>query len=206
LSSGFHPHFALVLAMTRIAIFASGAGSNAAKIIEFFKHHDSIGVVLVVSNKPEARVLNIAAGAGIPTMIIDKEEFFRGSGYVPELKERHIDFIVLAGFLWKIPLSLIEAYPNSIINIHPALLPAYGGKGMFGMNVHRAVIEAGEPQSGITIHFVDEHYDNGDIIFQDRFNISPGDTPESLAQKIHELEYAHFPVIIEQVINLQNQR
>jgi phosphoribosylglycinamide formyltransferase-1 len=206
LSSGFHPQFALVLAMTRIAIFASGAGSNAAKIIEFFKHHDSIGVVLVVSNKPEARVLNIAAGAGIPTMIIDKEEFFRGSGYVPELKERHIDFIVLAGFLWKIPLSLIEAYPNSIINIHPALLPAYGGKGMFGMNVHRAVIEAGEPQSGITIHFVDEHYDNGDIIFQDRFNISPGDTPESLAQKIHELEYAHFPVIIEQVINLQNQR
>jgi phosphoribosylglycinamide formyltransferase-1 len=192
--------------MTRIAIFASGAGSNAAKIIEYFKNHDSIGVVLVLCNKPLAGVLNIASAAGIPSVLIEKDTFFNGNGYVPVLKDHHVDFIVLAGFLWKIPVSLIRAYPSSIVNIHPALLPAYGGKGMYGAHVHEAVIHAGEQQSGITIHFVDEHYDNGDIIFQERYNISPGETPDSLAQKIHELEHTHFPRIIEQVVNLQNQR
>lgn len=192
--------------MTRIAIFASGAGSNAAKIIEYFTNHDSIGVTLVVTNNPGAGVVEVALKAKIPWLLIEKEEFFRGSGYVPLLKEHRIDFVVLAGFLWKIPASLLKAYPSSIINIHPALLPAYGGKGMYGTTVHAAVIRAGEPQSGITIHFVDEEYDNGGIIFQDRCDVSPEDTPGSLAQKIHELEHAHFPRIIEQVINLQNQR
>jgi phosphoribosylglycinamide formyltransferase-1 len=192
--------------MTRIAIFASGTGSNAAKIIDYFSFHESIAVALVVSNKAGAGVLEIATKAKIPTLIIEKEQFFRGDGYVASLKAHKIDFIVLAGFLWKIPASLIKAYPSSIINIHPALLPSYGGKGMYGMNVHRAVLEAGEPQSGITVHFVDEHYDNGDVIFQERCQITPEDTPESLAQKIHLLEHAHFPRIIEQVIQLQNQR
>lgn len=192
--------------MTRIAIFASGTGSNAAKIIDYFKEHGSIGVALIVSNKPDAGVLDIAGSAGIPTLIIEKERFFRGDGYVPVLQEQHIDFIVLAGFLWKIPIPLIHAFPSSIINIHPALLPAYGGRGMYGMNVHQAVMAAGDIKSGITIHFVDEHYDNGDIIFQEKYDVQPGETPESLAQKIHALEHEHFPRVIEQVINLQNQR
>ena len=190
--------------MTRIAIFASGAGSNAAKIIDYFSKHDTICVALIASNKPDAGVLAIANNAHIPTLLIEKEEFFRGSGYVPELQAQNIGFIVLAGFLWKIPNSLISAYPSSIINIHPALLPAYGGKGMYGMNVHNAVVAANEKQSGITIHFVDGHYDNGDIIFQETCEVLPSDTPAALAQKIHELEHAHFPRIIEQVINLQN--
>ncbi len=192
--------------MTRIALFASGAGTNAANIINYFKGHETIGVALVVSNRAEAGVLSIAAEAGIPSVIIEKENFFRGDGYVSLLKEHHIDFIVLAGFLWKIPQRLIAAYPLSIVNIHPALLPAYGGRGMYGMNVHSAVVAAAEKQSGITIHFVDEHYDNGDIIFQERCEVEAGDTPEMLAQKIHALEYAHYPRIIEQVIHLQNQR
>ena len=192
--------------MTRIAIFASGAGSNAEKIIDYFRSHSTIRVALVVSNKTDAGVLSIAAKAGISTLIIEKEEFFRGSGYLPDLNRHQIGFIVLAGFLWKMPLALIEAFPSAIINIHPALLPAYGGKGMFGMNVHNAVIDAGEPESGITIHFVDEHYDNGDVIFQKQVPVSAGETPESLAQKIHVLEHAHFPTVIEQVINLQNPR
>jgi phosphoribosylglycinamide formyltransferase-1 len=192
--------------MIRIAVFASGAGSNTAKIIEYFKNHPYIRVGMLVSNNPAAGVLEIASVAKIPVAIIEREEFFRGSGYVPLLKEHHIAFIVLAGFLWKIPASLIGAYPSSIINIHPALLPAHGGKGMYGMNVHEAVIRAGDRQSGITIHYVDGQYDNGDIIFQERCDIAPGETPASLAQKIHALEYVHFPRIIEEVIDLQNQR
>jgi formyltetrahydrofolate-dependent phosphoribosylglycinamide formyltransferase len=192
--------------MTRIAIFASGTGTNAAKIIEHFRHHESIGIALVVCNKPGAGVLDIAKKENIPTLLIEKEEFFRGTGYLPELGAHHINFIVLAGFLWKIPDPIIAAYPGSIINIHPALLPSYGGKGMYGMKVHEAVISAGESFSGITIHFVDEHYDNGDIIFQVNCNIFETDTADSLAEKIHKLEHKHYPHVIEQVINLQNQR
>jgi len=192
--------------MTRIAIFASGAGSNAAKIIDYFKGHPSIGVALVLCNKPGAGVLEIASTAGIPTAIIEKERFFRGDSYVPLLREHQIGFIVLAGFLWKVPKPLIDAYPSAIVNIHPALLPSYGGKGMYGMNVHSAVIAAGDARSGITIHFVDEHYDNGDVIFREVCPVAPGDTPESLAQKIHQLEHTHFAPVIEQVINLRNQR
>lgn len=191
--------------MTRIAIFASGAGSNAAKIIEYFRNHETIGVMLIACNKPGAGVLAIADSNRIPVIMLEKEQFFRGNGYAPDLKEKGIDFIFLAGFLWKIPATLITAYPNSIINIHPALLPLYGGKGMFGLNVHAAVLRSGDAESGITIHYVDEHYDNGDVIFQARCPVSPFDTPETLAGKIHELEHEHYPRVIEQVVSLRNQ-
>ncbi len=191
--------------MTRIAIFASGAGSNARKIIEKFAHHPSIFVALVVCNNPEAGVLGIAAENNVPTLLIEKQAFFN-NGYLKELSEARIDFIVLAGFLWKVPVTIINAFQGRIINIHPALLPLFGGKGMYGSKVHEAVIKAKEAVTGITIHFVDEHYDNGDIIFQDRVLVEADDTPETLANKIHELEHKHFPNVIEQVIDLQNQR
>ena len=198
--------FTVVLGMTRIAIFASGAGSNAAKIIEYFSNSDTTIVALIACNKPEAGVLHIAAEAKIPTLIIEKERFFRGDGYLPELEQYRISFIVLAGFLWKIPDRLISRYPEAIINIHPALLPKHGGKGMYGMKVHEAVIAAGEKESGITIHYVDGHYDNGDVIFQQRCEVAPDDTPELLAARIHELEHQHFPHVIEQVINLHSKK
>jgi formyltetrahydrofolate-dependent phosphoribosylglycinamide formyltransferase len=183
-----------------IAILASGPGTNAQKIIDHFKNHPFINVSLVACNKPGAGVLAIAANENIPTILIEKEKFFRGDAYLHELKSFGIDFIVLAGFLWKIPQSLIDAYRNRIVNIHPALLPKYGGKGMYGNSVHQAVINAREKESGITIHYVDEHYDNGDIIFQDRVNISMNETPDTLSQKIHQLEYKNYPRIIEQMI------
>jgi phosphoribosylglycinamide formyltransferase 1 len=179
--------------MTRIAIFASGAGSNAEKII---KSADAFEIGLVVSNKQDAGVLRIAASNNIPTLVIEKEKFFRGDGYVDELRKAGIDFIVLAGFLWKIPSLLIDAYPKKIINIHPALLPKYGGKGMYGMHVHEAVIAAGEKESGITIHYVDEHYDNGDVILQKKCAVEVAETPASLAKKVQELEHRYFPAVV----------
>jgi phosphoribosylglycinamide formyltransferase-1 len=197
--------FPLVLTMTRIAIFASGAGSNAAKIIDYFRSHQDVAVALVVSNKPGAGVITIAEKEKIPVLIIDKEQFFRGDGYVPFLRSKNIDFIVLAGFLWKIPSTILSAYSNSIINIHPALLPKYGGKGMYGLNVHASVLSSGDHETGITIHYVDEHYDNGDVIFQEKCDVSPADTPETLAEKVHKLEHKHFPRVIEQVVNLRNK-
>lgn len=183
-----------------IAIIASGAGSNAQKIIDHFRSNASIKVALIVCNNPAAGVLRIAAKENTPALIIEKEKFFSGNAYVDELKEKRIDFIVLAGFLWKIPPALIKAYPHRIINIHPALLPKYGGKGMYGNNVHAAVIAAGEKESGITIHYVDENYDHGDIIFQAKCPVLPGDTPDSLAERIHKLEHEHYPKVIEGVI------
>lgn len=186
---------------TKIAIFASGAGSNAEKIIHHLQNHPSIHVALVVCNKPGAGVLSIAGQQGIPALLIERERFFRGDSYLPVLqKEYGIRFIVLAGFLWKIPDALVAAYPGSMINIHPALLPKYGGKGMYGMHVHEAVIAAGEKESGITIHFVNEHFDDGEAIFQATCPIEPGDTPEILAQKVHALEHRYFPGIVEQVV------
>ena len=181
---------------TRMAIFASGTGTNAEKIIAHLKNHSSIEVSLVVCNKPGAGVLAIASANSIPTLLIEKERFFRGDTYLPELSAYGINFIVLAGFLWKIPDALIAAYPDQIINIHPALLPKYGGKGMYGMKVHEAVIAAGEKESGITIHYVNEHFDEGKPIFQASCPIEPNETPESLAQKIHALEHRHFPEVI----------
>jgi len=189
--------------MKKIAIFASGAGSNAAKIIEHFQYNPEIKVSLIVCNKPGAGVLDIAGRAGIPTLLIEKENFFRGSAYLDELGEYGIDFIVLAGFLWKIPVALVKAYRGRIINIHPALLPKYGGKGMYGRFVHEAVVEAKETHTGITIHYVDEFYDHGQTIFQEKVEVSPDDTPEMVAQKVHRLEHEHFPRIIEAVVNQQ---
>ena len=186
--------------MHKIAIFASGAGSNAKKIIEYFEGHRLITVSLIVCNKPDAGVLKIADQTGIPTLLIEKEKFFRGNAYTDELKERGIGFIVLAGFLWKIPDTLIKAYPGKIINIHPALLPNYGGKGMYGGFVHEAVITNKDKESGITIHYVDEHYDHGDIIFQARCPIEETDSSESLAKKIHLLEHTYYPKIIEKTV------
>jgi phosphoribosylglycinamide formyltransferase 1 len=198
--SSSNPSNSPLTSLINIAIFASGAGSNAQKIIEHFAGNPHIKVSLIICNKPAAGVIGIAYANSIPSLIIDKEKFFTGNGYVDELKEAGINFIVLAGFLWKIPQPLIDAYRNRIINIHPALLPKYGGKGMYGANVHEAVIAAGETESGITIHFVDEHYDNGDIIFQAKCNVSSSDTGDSLAEKIHSLEHEHFPKVIEQVV------
>lgn len=180
----------------RIAIFASGAGSNAMKIIGEFRDSPKVVVALIVCNKPQAGVVALAEKERIPVLLIEKERFFRGDAYLRELQDADISFIVLAGFLWKVPPALIQAYPRKIINIHPALLPSYGGKGMYGQFVHQAVVDAGDSKSGITIHYVDEHYDNGDVIFQADVPVVPTDTAESLAQKIHALEHEHFPRVI----------
>jgi phosphoribosylglycinamide formyltransferase-1 len=197
--------------MQHIAIFASGTGTNAARIIDHFRHHASIRVSLIVCNKPGAGVLDVAKKERIPSLLIEKTLFFQGTAYVDELLAKKIGFIVLAGFLWKIPAALIRAYPGRIINIHPALLPKYGGKGMYGRFVHEAVIRSADKESGITIHYVDEQYDHGQPIFQAKILVEPGDTPDTLAKKIHLLEYEHFPRVIEEVIdsaqtNLQNHR
>jgi phosphoribosylglycinamide formyltransferase-1 len=189
----------------RIAIFASGTGTNAKKIIEHFANSTTIEVALIVCNKPGAGVLRIADANNIPAILTDKEKFFRGDHYIDDLKKERIDFIVLAGFLWKLPAQLIKAYQNKIINIHPALLPKYGGKGMYGHFVHEAVIKAEEKESGITIHFVDELYDHGKHILQVKCPVLPGDTPEILAQRIHQLEYEYFPKMIEEVIKNETE-
>jgi len=185
----------------KIAVFASGAGSNAEKIIERFASHQTIRVALIVCNKPGAGVLKIAASKNIPSLLIEKEKFHHGDAYIKELKEKEIDFIVLAGFLWKIPTALIKAFPGRLINIHPALLPKYGGKGMYGQYVHQAVIDNKETESGITIHYVDEVYDNGEIIFQATCSVYPTDTASLLAQRIAALEHKNYPEVIERVIS-----
>ena len=188
--------------MKKMAVFASGAGSNAQKIINHFSDKTKNAyVALIFCNKPDAGVLQIAAKENIPTLIIEKEKFFRGDAYLPELISYQIDFIVLAGFLWKIPQALVDAYPRRIINIHPALLPKYGGKGMYGNIVHEAVLNADEAESGITIHYIDEHYDHGDIIFQAKCPVTKSDNAESLSKKIHALEHKYYPEVIEKVIN-----
>ena len=186
--------------MKKIAVFASGAGSNTEKIIQHFHNSDKAVIALIVCNKPGAGVLQIAEKNNISSILIDKEKFFRGNAYIDELREKEIDFIVLAGFLWKIPLALIKAYPEKIINIHPALLPKYGGKGMFGHHVHQAVIDNKEKESGITIHYVDEKYDHGKIIFQATCPVLEDDTADSLAKRIHKLEHAFYPKVIEEMV------
>ena len=188
-----------------IAIFASGTGSNAANIIEYFKNYPTIRVSLIVSNRADAGVIKVADVNNLPVILTEKETFFRGNAYVDELLNADISYIVLAGFLWKIPQKIIDNYQNKIINIHPALLPKYGGKGMYGNKVHEAVIASGEKESGITIHIVDEQYDNGSIIFQATCPVLYDDTPNSLAQRIHGLEYEHFPKVIERVMENDHQ-
>jgi phosphoribosylglycinamide formyltransferase 1 len=190
------------LSPIRISIFASGQGTNAREIIRYFQEPEhlvlgrKVEVSLIVCNKQGAGVLNIAEISGIPVLLIEKEKFFRGSHYLEEFSARKISFIVLAGFLWKIPTELIRAFPDCILNIHPALLPAYGGKGMYGKAVHEAVVAARDRQSGISIHYVDDQYDHGRLFFQTSFNLSPDETAETLAEKIHTLEHQNYPVQI----------
>lgn len=186
--------------MNHIAIFASGEGTNAQNIIDFFKDSDSAKVSIIVSNNPKANVLNRAQTAGISTFITNRTSFYETDTLPDILRNARIDFIVLAGFLWKIPSGLIQAFPNKIINIHPALLPKFGGKGMYGMRVHEAVIAAQEKESGITIHYVNENYDEGQIIAQYRCAVEPADTAETVANKIHQLEKEYFPKTIHQLI------
>ena len=189
--------------MHRIAIFASGSGTNAERIMQHFAEQPDIMVSLVLSNKKEAPVLEKARKAGVETRSFGRDEFYDCNRILEVLQDRKIDFVVLAGFMWLVPEYLIKAYSDRIINIHPALLPKFGGKGMYGMNVHRAVKKAGETESGITIHLVNEEYDKGRVLFQAACKIEENDTPESIAAKIHSLEYANFPFQIEQFISAQ---
>jgi phosphoribosylglycinamide formyltransferase-1 len=184
-----------------IAILASGAGSNARKILEHFSDRIDIAVRLIVSNKQEAGVLNIAKVASIDTFIVTRDSFYSTTDLLVELDKRNIDFIVLAGFLWLIPPYLIQHYPDRIINIHPALLPKYGGKGMYGHFVHEAVHLAKETHSGITIHYVNEKYDEGSIVFQERCEILPSDQPEDIARKVQVLEHSYYPTVIDQLVS-----
>lgn len=185
--------------MKRIVILASGSGTNAENIIKYFKDSKSISVVQVLSNKKNAKVLERAKKLKVSSLTFEKEDLVT-SDKVLNLLKSTADYIILAGFLWKIPTKIIEAFPNKILNIHPALLPKYGGKGMYGMHVHEAVVENNEKKSGITIHYVNEKYDEGGIIFQESFDVLVSDSPEDVAKKIHALEYEHFPKIIEKVI------
>ena len=185
--------------MKKIAIFASGNGSNAENIIRYFQDRGSSAVVGVYCNKPGAFVLQRAENCGVPAVVFDRERFRNGE-LLGEIEAAGIDYIILAGFLWLLPPALVRRYSNRIINIHPSLLPKYGGKGMYGSHVHEAVISNGEKESGITIHVVNEEYDKGEILFQAKVEVSPEDTPSTLASKIHELEYEHFPLVIEQYI------
>lgn len=181
-----------------IAIFASGTGSNAKKIIQHFEGHSSIRVSMVISNKATAAVLNMAQSYNIPTQVITRRSFYETDEVLETLK--HTDLIVLAGFLWLIPSYLVQAFPNKIVNIHPALLPKYGGKGMYGIHVHRAVKKAGEKESGISIHFVNEAYDEGQLIFQARCSINESDLAEDIAAKVLKLEHLHFASVVEQLL------
>lgn len=184
----------------KIAIFASGSGTNAQRIIEYFTGNPDVTVSMVLSNKPDAYVLKRVKKLKVPTIVFDRHTFKETDDIPNLLKKEGIDFIVLAGFLWLIPLNLIRAYPGKIINIHPALLPKYGGKGMYGERVHEAVIQSGDKESGISIHYVNEKYDEGNIIFQAKCEVLSDDTPDSLAQRVHQLEYKHFPEVIEKLV------
>lgn len=186
--------------MTRIAILASGGGTNAQAIMEHFSEPSDGQVVLVISNKADAYVLKRAENMGVPWLWLPSADLRNGEVLLKILAGHRIDFIVLAGYLLLIPSEVVQNYPSKIVNIHPALLPSYGGKGMFGTHVHKAVISDGQRESGITIHYVNEQYDEGDIIFQATCPVHSDDTPESLAERIHLLEHNHYPVIIRQLI------
>lgn len=186
--------------MKRIAVFASGSGSNAENIVKFFRNNDLARVTIILSNKKDAYVLERAQQLGVPSISFNREDFYNSNKIVRTLEEQGIDMVVLAGFLWLVPQSLIDKYDGRIVNIHPALLPKYGGKGMFGMNVHNAVVAEKETETGITIHYVNGRYDEGNVIFQAKVPVNPSDTPEMVADKVHHLEYEHFPKIVEKLI------
>jgi phosphoribosylglycinamide formyltransferase-1 len=184
--------------LTKIALFASGSGTNAQNIIQYFADNKFITIDSLWSNNPKAYALTRAQGMGVKTFVFNRHQLYETDEILKMLQDRGIDMIVLAGFLWLVPEAIINNF--KIINIHPALLPKYGGKGMYGMKVHQAVVDNKEPESGITIHYVDNIYDNGKVIFQAKCKIEPSDTPEMVARKIHQLEYEHFPVVIENLI------
>jgi phosphoribosylglycinamide formyltransferase-1 len=186
--------------MIKIAIFASGSGSNAQRIIEYFNNNPNIKVEIILTNNKDAYVIERAKKLNIPCFLFNRSDFSQTDVVFNKLRELNINFVVLAGFLWLVPANIIKAYSGRMVNVHPALLPNYGGKGMYGDFVHKAVVQNKEKFSGITIHYVNEHYDSGDIIFQAKCDVLPTDTHESLAAKIHKLEYEHFPVVIEKVI------
>ena len=183
--------------MINLAIFASGSGTNAENITKYFQTHPHISVGKIFANRPNAYVLKRAEKLEVPATVFNKEAF-KDRTFLKKLEG--IDYIILAGFLWLIPPYLLEAFPNKIINIHPALLPKFGGKGMYGDRVHQAVLDAGEKESGITIHLVNEKYDEGEVLFQEKCQVDPQDTPETLARKIHALEHECFPKVIEEYV------
>jgi phosphoribosylglycinamide formyltransferase-1 len=190
--------------MKNIAIFASGSGTNAQRLIEYFSPIIDTNISVLLTNRKNAGVVERVKNLNVPIRIFDREEFYYSDNIAGFLQDERIEWIVLAGFLWLIPSNLLKIFPNRIVNIHPALLPKYGGKGMYGMNVHRAVIDAREKESGITIHYVNEEYDKGHIIFQAACPVDASDTPDTLAAKIHELEYKYFPVVMENLIFNKN--
>jgi phosphoribosylglycinamide formyltransferase-1 len=192
------------MSLAYIAIFASGSGSNAQSIIEYFQAHSNVKVALLLSNNPEAKALSRAADLGVPTQVFSKTQFQETDEILCILNENRITHIVLAGFLLQIPPRLIKTFPNKIVNIHPSLLPKFGGKGMYGLKVHEAVKAANEKETGITIHEVNEHYDEGRIIFQASCEVLATDSAEQIAQKVQRLEHQHFPVVIEQWIQSMN--
>ena len=185
--------------MKRLSIFVSGNGTNLQRIAEYFADNKNVEIVNVVCNNPKAYSIERAKNLGIPLRMITKQDF-NSEAFIKELESLDIDLIVLAGFLWKLPENLVKAFPKKIVNIPPALLPKYGGKGFYGEHVHEAVVAAKEAQSGITVHYVNELYDSGEIILQARVSLDENETPDSLAAKIHQLEQAYFPVAIEQVL------
>jgi phosphoribosylglycinamide formyltransferase 1 len=185
------------MVMKKIAIFASGSGTNASNIISYFSTVKTAKVTNLYVNNPEAYVIKRVMGTGVETVVFDRHDFYDSCNVLERLQERETDLIVLAGFLWLVPASIIAAFRGRIVNIHPALLPDFGGKGMYGARVHSAVIAAGFSRSGITIHYVNEKYDSGDIIFQKECEVLPDDTPDTLAARIHQLEYSHYPAVIE---------
>ena len=191
--------------MKNISILASGAGTNAENIIRYFSNGEKAKVTLVLSNKPQAKVLDRAAALGVDAFFFDRAQFYETGEVLMMLRRRETDLVVLAGFLWLVPEDVIESFRGRIINIHPALLPLYGGKGMYGDRVHRAVLDAGCSESGITVHYVNEHYDSGDIIFQAKCPVLPGDDVNSLAARVHELEYEHYPRVIDNLVDKMDQ-
>ncbi len=186
--------------MNNIILFASGSGTNVENIVNFFKNNPDINISYVFTNNPDAYVIQRAKKLNIPVRIFNRDDFYKNNAILNTLKELNPGLIVLAGFLWLIPAGIISAFPGRMINIHPALLPKYGGKGMYGSRVHEAVVQNGEKESGITIHYVNEKYDDGNIIFQAKCEVLPTDKPEDVAEKVHKLEYEHFPKVIEKLL------
>lgn len=187
--------------MKKIAILASGSGSNAENIAKYFGESNYAQVSFIIANNPEAYVLERAKRLGIESAVVTRQQFMEADSVIEMLREHEIDFIVLAGFLLLVPAKLIQAYPGKIVNIHPALLPKHGGKGMYGDHVHKAVVESGDTESGITIHLIDENYDKGTTFFQAKCPVLPTDTADDVAAKVHALEYEHFPHVIEEIMH-----